>query len=136
MSDTVQAVLGIVSPILSLIGVIVSVYASFRIAKNTARAEIEKLSLTWAHERDEHYEKAYAELLAAVTIYLDSAPSSYKMYCDAIQKVSAFRVIADESIDPLIGELSDALSRSNGDFRRAKQLLGKITAAERKHIAE
>ena len=64
---------------ISTIGVVLSALLAFFISKNTVKAEIKKLQITWEHEDKSSYELAFSDMLTATTLYLsDQTDENYK----------------------------------------------------------
>ena len=79
----------IVSALIALVGVIISVVASYFSAKLSASREFKRLKLKWAHEAEVTSSAEFSEMSAAVATYLSS--SSGYTYQTAIASVSALR---------------------------------------------
>lgn len=74
---------GICATIISTLGVVFSAWLSARVSKKTTKAEItaerERRQETWEYERKTTYNSEFAEMVTAITLYLNGqTPDAYK----------------------------------------------------------
>lgn len=62
----------IICAIISAAGVVASSVISWLISKSTANKEIRKMRMTWDHEKEIAYGENFAEMVSAVSLYINS----------------------------------------------------------------
>lgn len=108
---------------------VVSGVVSWLVARYTAKAEIERLEATWAHERSAAFESCFAEMVGAVTYFVNHCDvGSFK---DAVAKVAAVRSQATGGLANAVDELSSLLTLRGGDNRRIQAALTAVIDRKR-----
>ena len=120
----------IISVIASIISVIVSGAVSWHIAKAAANAEIKKLELTWAHEKQISIDSDFDKMVAYVSYFAkNNSPNSYK---EAIDTTAFYRTKATGEMAKIIDSLSQLLIRNNTNSLEIEKLLDKAVEHKRK----
>ena len=97
------------TPALNVLGVLVSAFLSYRIARNTASAELKKLELTWQHEKEALLDSTYDKMVSAVTVYI--ARPVHELLEEACNAVGAYRAHAPAEMTDSVDALSECLTR-------------------------
>jgi hypothetical protein len=98
-----------ITPALNVLGVLVSAFLSYRIARNTASAELKKLELTWQHEKEALLDSTYDKMVSAVTVYI--ARPFLEFLETACNAVGAYRAHAPAEMADSVDALSECLTR-------------------------
>lgn len=97
----------------ALIGVgsvLASAVSANLIAKKTCKNEIDKIRLTWSHEKSQAFDLAFSEMIAAVEVCIQR--QTLPALQAAIEKTSAFRAIAAGDVAEKVDELAKTLTGS------------------------
>lgn len=107
-------------------GAAITGIVSWGVAKITAKAEIQKLRETWAHENESAYDADFDNMVAAVSnlIRFPSTPAAK----EAIEKTALFRPKAIGEMADVVDEINAMLSRQCPNY---ELLAGKIDEAMR-----
>lgn len=62
----------ILCAIISAGGVVVASVISWLVSRSTANKEIRKMRMTWAHEKEISCDEGFAEMVSAVSLYINS----------------------------------------------------------------
>ena len=117
-----------ITPALNVLGVLVSAFLSYRIARNTASAELKKLELTWQHEKEALLDSTYDKMVSAVTVYL--ARPFLEFLEPACNAVGAYRAHAHAEMADVVDALSECLTRQ--DVRSVSSALSHLLETHRK----
>lgn len=98
-----------ITPALNVLGVLVSAFLSYRIARNTASAELKKLELTWQHEKEALLDSTYDKMVSSVTVYL--VRPVHEFLEEACNAVGAYRAHAPAEMTDSVDALSECLTR-------------------------
>ena len=98
-----------ITPALNVLGVLVSAFLSYRIARNTASAELKNLELTWQHEKEALLDSTYDKMVSAVTVYI--ARPVHEFLEEACNAVGAYRAHAPAEMTDSVDALSECLTR-------------------------
>ena len=114
--ESLIAFLGVlISAVFALIGVLFSLHNARKIAKDSAKNEIEKMSLLWRHETDISIKRAVGEVCAYVSIFLWKRDT--QSYKDAFIKINEARAITTGPIASILdGICYDIEQRRNETF--------------------
>lgn len=99
--------------ILSLAGVVISCFSSWRIAKHTAKSEIAKLQTMWAHEKESANDAAFDNMVKAVNRYLKD--TSIEAFAAALDSVSLCRARLTGDLADLVDQLDSFIVRGVPD---------------------
>lgn len=108
---------------------LISGVVSWLVAKHTAKAEIEKLNATWAHEKDAAFEENFESMVAAVNFFIKYG--DIQTFRVASEKVAIVRA---QSYSPLayeVDKLNDCLSLKNTNFAKIQDALSAVIETKR-----
>nr|DAY81991.1 MAG TPA: hypothetical protein [Caudoviricetes sp.] len=97
-----------ITPVSNLLAVLLSAYLSYRVSKLTLHAELKKLDAVWKHERQAQDDADFAEMVAAVSVYL-SHPT-YEFLERSARAVGVYRAKSPADISASVDELGGSLS--------------------------
>lgn len=97
-----------ISPIVTLIGVVVSGVLSYFVALSTANKEMEKLKLSWKRDDKIAFDEKFADMASAVTKSCMDY-SSVQRRTTAREKVASVRVLARGELGKTLDSLYDCL---------------------------
>lgn len=116
--------------IISLGCAAISGIVAWIVAKQAAKAEIEKLQAIWAHEKETAYDTEFDEMVAAVSLLVKHP--AIANFTTAISKVGAYRSKAPGELAEVIDKLNDLLDRGNLNYSEIEETLNAAIECKRK----
>lgn len=107
---------------------------SWAIAKTAARAEIQKLRETWAHEKEAAIDEEFDNMVAAVSnlIRFPSTPAAK----EAVEKTALFRPKASGAMSDVVDEINVMLSRQCPNYELLAMKIDEAMRIKRETIVK
>lgn len=121
--------------IIGLLSVSISSFVSYHVSKKAAHAEVEKLKLTWKHDREIEFDADFSNMMTAVTLFIKK--QTWTSFNDAVKSVNVVRVKVDGDLAQTLDKLMDSFGiYQNGISQNIPQLNICLKAAiEQKRIS-
>lgn len=114
-------------------GIIVSSCLAVWQAKKTAKAEIEKLKMIWAHEKETAHDADFDKMVAAVSLY-EKYPHP-KNFQDASNAVAVYRAKVTGDMADAVDALSRMIVRDSPNCSAVSNQLSAIVTLKREKSA-
>ena len=110
---------------------LISGVVSWLVAKHAAKAEIEKLKATWAHEKDAAFEENFESMVGAVNYFVKHGDIA--TFGTACKKVAAVRAQSTGVLAREVDKLNDCLDLRNINTAKMQEALSAVIEAKRIH---
>lgn len=119
----------IIVAVIGVMGIIFTSYTSKRVAKITAKSEIQKLRETWAHEKETAIDAEFDKMVSSVSAYLIC--SSLEKAIEASQAISTYRAKAADNLAPAVDAMSNLFENPKQNYYQIRQALDCIVEIKR-----